>query len=83
MQYIGIIAAFLTTSAFLPQAIKTIRTKETKDLSLSTFLMICIGTICWCVHGIVIADQPLIIANGITAFLSGIIVIMKLKSLKN
>ncbi len=78
---IGVIAAFLTTTAFVPQAIKTIRSGETKNLSLSTFSMIFFGTICWCVHGFIIEDQPLILANGITAVLAGVIVTIKLNSM--
>jgi MtN3 and saliva related transmembrane protein len=79
MSYFGIIGAILTTTAFLPQALKTIKTKETKDLSLSTFLLIFSGTICWCIYGIAISDLPLIVANSITAVLAGIIVFIKLQ----
>jgi len=78
---IGLIAAVLTTAAFLPQAYKTIKTQQAEDLSLITFLMIFVGTICWCIHGMKINDQPLIYANGITAFLAGIILIIKIKSM--
>ena len=78
---IGIIAAVLTTAAFIPQAFKTIRTREVKDLSLATFSMIFAGTICWCIYGGIIGDVPLIYASGLTAFLSGIIVFMKVASM--
>ena len=81
MDKIGIIAAILTTSAFLPQALKTLRTKETKDLSLPTFLMLFTGAICWGLYGIHLADRPIIIANIITALLSGAIVVMKLNAM--
>lgn len=79
---IGLIAAILTTTAFLPQAYKTIKTQQAEDLSLSTFLMIFFGTICWCIHGLNIDDNPIIFANGLTAFLAGIILIIKLKSMR-
>ena len=78
---IGMIAAILTTAAFVPQAIKTIRSQHAEDLSLVTFLMIFIGTLCWLVHGLHLGDAPIIYANAITAFLSGVIVIIKLKSM--
>lgn len=78
---VGLVAAVLTTMAFIPQAYKTIKTQETKNLSLITFLMIFLGTILWSVHGIMINDNPLIIANAITAFLSGIIVFLKLRGM--
>ncbi len=40
MSIIGTVAAILTTSAFVPQAIKTIRTRNTEGLSLPTFTML-------------------------------------------
>ncbi|MEL6718949.1 MAG: SemiSWEET transporter [Bacteroidota bacterium] len=78
---IGIIAAVLTTLAFVPQAYKTIKTQETENLSLPTFTMILVGTILWCIHGTTINDYPLIFANAITAFLSGIIVFLKIRAM--
>ena len=75
---IGFLAAFLTTAAFLPQVYKTIKTRQVKDLSLTTFSMIFLGTILWCLHGFRIGDQPLILANAVTAILAGTILAMKI-----
>ncbi|MFP5040912.1 SemiSWEET family sugar transporter [Parasediminibacterium sp. JCM 36343] len=80
---LGIIAAILTTGAYIPQAYKTIKTKSTSDLSISTFSMLFFGTICWFFYGIFIKDTPLMIANGITATLSGVIFYLKLTSKSN
>ncbi|MEC7753158.1 SemiSWEET transporter [Roseivirga sp. UBA1976] len=80
MENLGILAAILTTGAFLPQAIKTIRTRHTEDLSLTTFAMMFLGTLCWLAYGLSIDNRPLIIANIITALLAGIILFMKLLS---
>ncbi|WP_205513335.1 SemiSWEET family sugar transporter [Longitalea arenae] len=79
---IGMIAALLTTAAYIPQAYKTIRTRSTKDLSLVTFSMLFIGTILWFIYGLYIHDTPLMLANGITATLSGIIFFLKISSSK-
>ena len=76
---IGMIAAILTTSAFLPQAIKTIRTKHTKDISLWTYLILVLGLALWFVYGLLITDWPVILANSITLVFVGIIFGMKLK----
>ena len=76
---IGMIAAILTTSAFLPQAIKTIRTKHTKDISLWTYLILVMGLALWFVYGLLITDWPVILANSITLVFVGIIFGMKLK----
>ena len=80
---LGLIAAILTTGAYIPQAYKTIKTKSTSDLSISTFSMLFIGTICWFFYGLFIKDTPITLANGITATLSGIIFYLKLTSKPN
>jgi len=77
---LGIIAAILTTGAFVPQAYKTIKTRATADLSVSTFSMLFIGTLTWLVYGLYINDLPLVFANGITAILAGIILYIKIRA---
>jgi MtN3 and saliva related transmembrane protein len=76
---IGLAAAFCTTIAFLPQVIKTWRTRSTKDISLSMFLVFTTGIFLWLVYGIIIGDAPLITANGITFVLSGTMLYFKLR----
>lgn len=76
---IGLAAAFCTTIAFLPQVIKTWRTRSTKDISLSMFLVFTTGIFLWLVYGIIIGDVPLITANGITLVLSSTILYFKLR----
>ncbi len=76
---IGLAAAFCTTVAFLPQVIKTWRTRSTKDISLAMFLVFTTGIFLWLVYGLIIRDVPLIAANGITFVLSGTILYFKLR----
>ena len=78
---LGGIAALLTTAAFVPQAYKTLRERSTEDLSLITFSMLLVGTICWCVYGVYIGNLPLILANSVTAALTGMIWVLKLRDL--
>lgn len=78
---LGSIAALLTTAAFVPQAYKTIRERSTEDLSFLTFSMLLVGTICWCVYGVYIGNMPLILANSVTAALTGMIWSLKLRDL--
>ncbi|MBX2809204.1 MAG: SemiSWEET transporter [Cellvibrionaceae bacterium] len=73
--YIGFIAAFLTTIAFLPQVLQVIKTRSTGDLSLGTYSFFWTGVVMWMVYGIVQGDPAIIIANGITAVLAGIVLI--------
>jgi len=75
----GFIAALLTTSAFLPQVIKTLREKDAKSLSLPMYLILTSGLLLWLTYGIMIKDWALIIANSITGILAIIILVAKIK----
>ena len=78
-QLIGFFAAFCTTIAFLPQVIKVYKTRSTKDISLSMFLIFTTGVLCWLIYGVLIVDLPIIIANIVTLILSLIILAFKIK----
>lgn len=75
IKYIGFFAAFCTTFAFLPQAIKVYKSKSTKDISLYMFLIFTIGVLSWFVYGLIISDWPVILANAVTLVLSLFILI--------
>lgn len=75
---IGSIAGVLTTLAFIPQVIKVIKTKDTKSLSLGMYSMQVLGVLLWLIHGFVIGDMALIIANAVTFCLSLIILVYKI-----
>ncbi|MDC3030426.1 SemiSWEET transporter [Candidatus Pelagibacter sp.] len=79
MRYIGFFAAFCTTIAFLPQAIKVFKSKSTKDISLYMFIIFTIGVFSWLIYGIIINDMPIILANAVTLILSFFILIYKIK----
>lgn len=79
MSIIGFMAAFLTTFAFVPQVIKVVKTRSTRDISLGWASILFIGIILWLIHGILISDMPLIAANTVSFVLSGIILGYKLK----
>ena len=76
---LGLAAAAMTTAAFLPQAIKTWRTRQTRDISLGMFLTLCLGIILWLVYGFLRGDLPLVLGNGVTLVLAGTILFFKLK----
>ena len=68
-ELIGFIAAVCTTFAFLPQAIKVWKTKQTKDLSLRMYTVMFIGICLWYVYGVRINSLSIILANIVTGFL--------------
>ena len=79
LKYIGFFAAFCTTIAFLPQALKVWKTKSTKDISIYMFIIFTIGVFSWLIYGIIISDLPIILANVVTLILSLFILVFKLK----
>lgn len=76
---LGLVAAFCTTAAYAPQALKAWRSRSTADISLSMFLLMVTGIVLWLVYGVMIADIPLIVANGVTLCLAGTILALKLR----
>jgi len=78
IKILGLAAAFFTTAANIPQAIKVIKTRSTKSLSTATYIMLFIGMVLWVVYGIMRQDLPIILANSIAGALCGIILFMKL-----
>ena len=79
VEFIGGAAAVLTTLCWVPQAIKIIRTRETRSLSLIMYLMLAVGIALWLVYGLLIMSWPLIGANFVTLMLVGVILAMKLR----
>jgi MtN3 and saliva related transmembrane protein len=76
---IGLAAAACTTIAFIPQVIKTWRTRSTHDISLGMFLLLTTGITLWLIYGLVLSDFPLIAANGVTLCLAGLVLVFKIK----
>jgi MtN3 and saliva related transmembrane protein len=76
---IGLIAAILTSTSFLPQALKTIRTKDTSSISLSMYILFTLGTLMWFIYGLVTNNFPVWLANGFTLILASIILYFKIQ----
>jgi len=75
---LGNIAAILTSLSFLPQAIKTIKTKDTSSISLSMYIIFVLGVLMWLTYGIMIQSVPVILGNVVTIIFSGAILYVKL-----
>ena len=76
---IGLIAASCTTFAFLPQSIKAIKTKHTKDLSLAMLILLELGIVTWLAYGIYDKDIPIIMANTVSFIFITITLVLKIK----
>lgn len=79
LEWMGYAAATLTTLAFVPQALKTIRSRDTRGISLGMYVMFVAGILCWFGYGIALGSWPMIVANAITFVLAAIILVLKLR----
>lgn len=82
MEYVdplGYLAAFCTTMSFLPQALKAIKYKDTKSLSLGMYFLLTVGVSLWFAYGLLKNDYAIMAANAISAILSLAILITKIK----
>lgn len=79
MEWVGYVAATLTTVAFVPQAIKTIRSRNTSGISLGMYVVFTLGVAFWFGYGLVLQSWPMIVCNIITFVLSATILVMKLR----
>ena len=77
---IGYIAAFLTTLSFFPQALKTLRSRDTHSISLRMYLLFTTGVIFWSIYGWMVGDGPVLIANLITLVPAVIVLVLKLSN---
>lgn len=80
IEIIGYCAAFLTTIAFLPQAIQSWRTRDLSGISLGMYSLFTAGVGLWLIYGLIIEKWPLILANALTFALALSILVLKLRT---
>ena len=76
--YLGFTAAFCTTVAFLPQAIKVIKTRDTSSLSLAMYIIFTLGVGLWLAYGVIKQDMAIITANIVTFLFAFLILCTKI-----
>jgi MtN3 and saliva related transmembrane protein len=79
LEWTGYVAATLTTLAFVPQAVKTIRSRDTRSISLGMYVVFTIGIGFWLLYGIALDSLPMIVSNIITFALSATILALKIR----
>lgn len=77
IQILGLGAGALTTISFVPQVIKTWKSRSAEDLSLITFLLFWTGVLLWCIYGVVEKDIPVMVANLLTLVLASVLLFFK------
>ena len=76
---IGMIAGTLTTIAFVPQVWRVWKTKSTRDISLSMYLVFTTGVVFWLAYGLSLGAWPIIVTNLVTLALTGTVLALKLR----
>jgi len=76
---IGTVGAALTTLCWLPQAVKIIRERDTRAISLPAYAAFAVGIAFWLVYGLAIVDWPLIGSNVVTLGLLVPILVLKVR----
>ena len=79
LELLGYIGALLTTASFIPQAVMTIRSRDTRGISRGMYVIFTIGVAFWLAYGIAIASLPMILANTVTLGLAGTVLALKLR----
>ncbi|WP_245296994.1 MULTISPECIES: SemiSWEET transporter [Rhodomicrobium] len=77
---VGALAALLTTTAFFPQAIKTLRTRDISGLSLTMYTLLVTGVALWLLYGLFLGNWPLILANAVALVPQGLVMAMILRA---
>ena len=77
--YLGLLAGTLTTIAFVPQLLKTWKSRSAEDVSLGMLITFCTGVFLWLLYGFFIQSLPVILANAVTLLLAGTILVLKIK----
>lgn len=79
LEWTGYVAATLTTLAFVPQAVKTIRSRDTRSISLGMYVVFTVGIGFWLLYGIALDSLPMIVSNIVTFVLSATILALKIR----
>ena len=79
LEWLGFAAAALTSASFVPQAVMTIRSRDTRGISRGMYIIFTTGVAFWLAYGIAIDSLPMILANAATLALAGTILVLKLR----
>jgi MtN3 and saliva related transmembrane protein len=81
IEALGLFAACLTTSSFLPQAIRIWRTRSARDVSLVMYLMMAAGNFLWLTYGILIGSISMMFANASCLLMVASVLALKVRDM--
>ena len=77
---VGLLAGLFTTLSFIPQIAKIYRTQRTRDLSLSTYVLLAIGLFLWVIYGVVLRQIAIVLPNSVVLIMALYIIVLKIKN---
>ncbi len=81
-EIVGYLAGVLTAVCFLPQSIKTLKTRETEGISATSYVLYCLGLLCWIIYGGYLHSVQMVLFNIISLFFAVCILVVVLRNLK-
>jgi len=78
--WIGYLAAALTTGSFIPQAVLTLRTRDVSGISLGMYTWFTFGVALWLLYGLSLGQWPIVVANALTLVFASVILVTKVAS---
>jgi len=78
-EIVGIAAGICTSSSLLPQLVKMVRGKKAEDISLFYLLILFTGLGLWIWYGILRQDVPILVTNGFSLVINGIIIVLGIR----
>lgn len=79
LRIIGLVAATLTTLAFVPQVWRTLKTRDTRGISFGMYAAYTVGITLWLIYGLLLHDLPITLANAVTLLLAAVMLAFKLR----
>lgn len=78
IEVLGLAAGCMTTCSFIPQVVRTYRSRSVADISLRMYLLLCAGIAMWVAYGLLIGSVSVVAANTVSLGLTLAILWMKI-----
>ena len=79
---VGTLAALISTTTLAPQVVRVLKTRDTRAISLATFVIVCVSATLWGIYGVLIASWPVIVTNVLTFPMGAVILAMKIGQIR-
>jgi MtN3 and saliva related transmembrane protein len=82
-EIVGLAAGICTSTSLLPQLFKLLKHKKAEDISIFYLAILFVGLGLWIWYGILREDIPILVTNGFSLVINGIIIVLGVKYKRN